>query len=84
MSAEVFSEAMGMIGEKYIMEAATYQRKKHTAPKVWLSRVAGVILAILLQAAPFLLSARKPEPLSLAGCGSSTKTSMCTSLLAML
>ena len=48
MSAEVFSEAMGMIGEKYIMEAATYQRKKHTAPKVWLSRVAGVILAILL------------------------------------
>ena len=48
MSAEVFSEAMGLIGEKYIMEAATYQRKKHTAPKVWLSRVAGVILAILL------------------------------------
>lgn len=48
MSAEVFSEAMGLIGEKYIMEAATYQRKKHTAPKVWLSRVAGVLLAILL------------------------------------
>ena len=48
MSAVVFSEAMGLIGEKYIMEAATYQRKKHTAPKVWLSRVAGVLLAILL------------------------------------
>ena len=48
MSAEVFSEAMGLIGEKYIMEAATYQRKKHTAPTVWLSRVAGVLLAILL------------------------------------
>lgn len=48
MSAEVFSEAMSLIGEKYIMEAATYQRKKHTAPKVWLSRVAGVLLAILL------------------------------------
>ena len=48
MSAEVFSEAMGLIGEKYIMEAATYQRRKHTAPKVWLSRVAGIILAILL------------------------------------
>lgn len=38
MSAEVFSEAMGLIGEKYIMEAATYQRKKYAAPKVWLSR----------------------------------------------
>lgn len=48
MSVEVFSEAMGLIGEKYIMEAATYQRKNHTTPKVWLSRVAGVILAILL------------------------------------
>ena len=48
MSTEVFSEAMGLIGEKYIMEAATYQRKKHAAPKVWLSKVAGVILAILL------------------------------------
>ncbi len=48
MSVEVFSEAMGLIGEKYIMEAATYQWKKHTTPKVWLSRVAGVILAILL------------------------------------
>lgn len=48
MSAEVFSEAMGLIGEKYIMEAATYQRKKQTATKVWLSRVAGVLLAILL------------------------------------
>ena len=48
MSAEVFSEAMGLIGEKYIMEAATYQRKKHPVHKVWLSRVAGVLLAILL------------------------------------
>ena len=27
MSAEVFSEAMGLIGEKYIMEAVTYQQK---------------------------------------------------------
>ena len=48
MSVEVFSEAMGLIGEKYIMEAATYQRKKHPLHKVWLSRVAGVLLAILL------------------------------------
>lgn len=48
MSAEVFSEAMGLIGEKYIMEAATYQRKKKTVTKVWLSRVAGILLAILL------------------------------------
>lgn len=48
MSAEVFSEAMGLIGEKYIMEAATYQRKKQTVSKVWFSRVAGVLLAILL------------------------------------
>ena len=48
MSVEVFSEAMGLIGERYIMEAATYQRKKHPLHKVWLSRVAGVLLAILL------------------------------------
>lgn len=48
MSAEVFSDAMGLIGEKYIMEAATYQRKKKTVTKVWLSRVAGFLLAILL------------------------------------
>lgn len=48
MSAKIFSEAMGLIGEKYIMEAATYQRKKKTVTKVWLSRVAGILLAILL------------------------------------
>ena len=48
MSAEVFSEAMGLIGEKYIMEAATYRRKKQNVTKIWLSRVAGVLLAILL------------------------------------
>ena len=48
MSAEVFSEAMGLIGEKYIMEAATYQRKKQNVTKIWLSRVAGVLLTILL------------------------------------
>ena len=54
MSAEVFSEAMGLIGEKYIMEAATYQRKKHTVTKVWLSRVAGILLAILLAGSAIL------------------------------
>ena len=54
MSAEVFSEAMGLIGEKYIMEAATYQRKKHPVHKVWLSRVAGVLLAILLAGSALL------------------------------
>lgn len=54
MSAEVFSEAMGLIGEKYIMEAVTYQRKKQTITKVWLSRVAGVLLAILLAGSAFL------------------------------
>lgn len=48
MSAEVFSEAMGLIDEKYIMEAATYQRKKQNVTKIWLSRVAGVLLTILL------------------------------------
>ena len=54
MSAEVFSEAMGLIGEKYIMEAVTYQRKKQTITKVWLSRVAGVLLAILLAGSAFI------------------------------
>ena len=54
MSAEVFSEAMGLIGEKYIMEAVTYQRKKQTITKVWLSRVAGVLLAILLAGSALL------------------------------
>ena len=54
MSAEVFSEAMGLIGEKYIMEAATYQRKKQTITKVWLSRAAGVLLAILLAGSALL------------------------------
>lgn len=48
MSAEVFSEAMGLIGEKYIMEAVTYQKKKNIIFKVWFSRVAGILLAILL------------------------------------
>lgn len=54
MSAEVFSEAMGLIGEKYIMEAVTYQRKKQTITKVWLSRAAGVLLAILLAGSALL------------------------------
>lgn len=54
MSAEVFSKAMGLIGEKYIMEAVTYQRKKHTVMKVWLSRVAGILLAILLAGSAIL------------------------------
>ena len=54
MSAEVFSDAMGLIGEKYIMEAATYQRKKQSIAKVWLSRVAGILLAILLAGSALL------------------------------
>ncbi len=54
MSAEVFSEAMGLIGEKYIMEAATYQRKKQSVSKVWISRVAGVLLAVVMAGSAIL------------------------------
>lgn len=47
MSAEVFSDAMGLIGEKYIMEAITYQRKRkrHSWGK-WIAAAACVCLVL--------------------------------------
>ena len=71
MSAEVFSEAMGLIGEKYIMEAATYQRKwkRHSWGK-WIAAAACVCLVLagifpLLHnqpgASPFVLTAYAVE-----------------------
>lgn len=47
MSTEVFSEAMGLIGEKYIMEAVTYQRKRNRYSwGKWIAAAACVCLVL--------------------------------------
>lgn len=54
MTAELFSDAMGMIDDKYIMEAVSYHPQKHTVSYSWLYRVACLFLAIFLAASMFL------------------------------
>ena len=48
MNAQLFTDAMSELNDKYVMEAVSYQRKSKTQFNTWLSKVACVFLAILL------------------------------------
>ena len=48
MNAQLFTDAMSELNDKYVMEAASYQRKSKPQFNTWLSKVACVFLAILL------------------------------------
>ena len=48
MNAQLFTDAMSELNEKYVMEAVSYQRKSKPHFNTWLSKVACVFLAILL------------------------------------
>ena len=48
MNAQLFTDAMSELNDKYVMEAVSYQRKSKQQFNTWLSKVACVFLAILL------------------------------------
>ena len=48
MNTQLFADAMSELNDKYVMEAVSYQRKTKSQAQLWLSRVACVLLAILL------------------------------------
>lgn len=48
MNAQLFTDAMSELNDKYVMEAVSYLRKSKPHFNTWLSKVACVFLAILL------------------------------------
>ena len=48
MNAQLFTDAMSELNDKYVMEAVSYQRKSKPHFNTWLSKVACVFLAVLL------------------------------------
>ncbi len=48
MSVQLFADAMSELNEKYVMEAAAYQRKVKSQTQIWLSKVACFFLVFLL------------------------------------
>ena len=48
MNAQLFSDAMSELNEKYIMEAATYQRKTKSQVQIWMLRAACFFLLLAL------------------------------------
>ncbi len=54
MNTQLFSDAMGELNEKYVMEAVSYQRKTKSMSHVWLSRVACFFLVFLLTGSAIL------------------------------
>ena len=54
MNTQLFSDAMGELNEKYVMEAVSYQRKTKSLSRVWLSRVASILLVFLLTGSAIL------------------------------
>ena len=48
MNAQLFTDAMSELNDKYVMEAVSYQRKSKPHYNTWLSKVACVFLAVLL------------------------------------
>lgn len=48
MNAQLFTDAMSELNDKYVMEAVSYQRKSKPQFSTWLSKVACVFLAVLL------------------------------------
>lgn len=47
MSVDLFSEAMGELDDKYIMEAAIYEREKKPVWSIWTAKAAGFLLILL-------------------------------------
>ena len=54
MNTQLFSDAMGELNEKYVMEAVSYQCKTKSLSRVWLSRVASILLVFLLTGSAIL------------------------------
>ena len=48
MNAQLFTDAMSELNDKYVMEAVSYQHKSKPQFNTWLSKVACVFLVILL------------------------------------
>ena len=48
MNAQLFTDAMSELNDKYVMEAVSYQRKSKPQFNTWLSKVTCVFLAVLL------------------------------------
>lgn len=48
MNAQLFTDAMSELNDKYVMEAVSYQRESKPQFNTWLSKVACVFLAVLL------------------------------------
>ena len=48
MNAQLFTDAMSELNDKYVMEAVSYQRKAKPQINTWFSKVACVFLAVLL------------------------------------
>ena len=48
MNAQLFTDAMSELNDKYVMEAVSYQRKSKPHFNTWLSKVACVFLVVLL------------------------------------
>ena len=48
MNAQLFTDAMSELNDKYVMEAVSYQHKSKPQINTWLSKVACVFLAVLL------------------------------------
>jgi len=48
MNAQLFTDAMSELNDKYVMEAVSYQRKSKPQFNTWLSKVACVFLVVLL------------------------------------
>ena len=54
MNAQLFTDAMSELNDKYVMEAVSYQRKTKSQTRVWLSRVACFFLVFLLTGSAIL------------------------------
>lgn len=54
MNAQLFADAMSELNDKYVMEAVSYQRRSKPQLNKWLSRVACVLLAIMLTGSAIL------------------------------
>lgn len=54
MNAKLFTDAMSELNDKYVIEAATYQRKTKPQVHKWLSKVACFFLAIMLTGSAIL------------------------------
>ena len=54
MNAQLFTDAMSELNDKYVMEAVSYRHKSKPQFNTWLSKVACVFLAVLLSGSAVL------------------------------